>query len=322
VSHEISDPARIAALRDLEILETPPEPAYDDLAQLASVCCDSPIAAVNFVDGDRHWTKASVGVEDGPGTSVPADISFCAATVSRESGVLSIDDTGADKGWENHPLVAGAPHVGFYAGASITVSGQPVGVVCVYGDQPREVTDREREALVTLARQASAQLELRKLNTNLRDLAIKDPLTGLGNRTLLFDHLALAVSQRRVVGVSVGVLFCDVDDFKSVNDRWGHDAGDQLLCEIAKRLNAAARVGDTVARLAGDEFVVVCPGVKGPVHLASLVNRMESTVLAPMPDPDNPAPPRITIGSALLEDGETASDLIRRADLHMYELKR
>ena len=151
-------------LRDLAILDTPPEPAYDDLARLASACCNSEIAAVNFVDDERHWTKAIVGVEGGQGTSVSADVSFCAATVATESGLLRLSDTATSDEWREHPFVTGPPFVRFYAGASIVVSGKAVGVVCVFGDEPRDLDPQQEQALIALAAQASDQLELRRLN--------------------------------------------------------------------------------------------------------------------------------------------------------------
>ena len=151
-------------LRDLAILDTPPESAYDDLARLASVCCDSDIAAVNLVDDERHWTKAIVGVEGGQGTSVSAEVSFCAATVATESGLLRLSDTATSDEWREHPFVTGPPFVRFYAGASIVVSGEAVGVVCVFGDEPRDLDPQQEQALIALAAQASDQLELRRLN--------------------------------------------------------------------------------------------------------------------------------------------------------------
>jgi diguanylate cyclase (GGDEF)-like protein len=84
--------------------------------------------------------------------------------------------------------------------------------------------------------------------------AMHDPLTGLANRTRFLDRLGHALAQRRMPGMTVAVLYVDIDDFKTVNDRFGHAVGDMLLVEAAARLNAAVRVGDTVARLGGDEF--------------------------------------------------------------------
>ena len=317
----LADPDRLAVLEDLAILDTPAEPDFDDIARLASACCQSAIAAVNFVDADRHWTKAIVGVEDGQGVSVSGDLSFCAATVVTPGGLLSVCDTSASEEWSSHPLVVGPPFLGHYAGAAIVVSGQPVGVVCVFGDQPRELGAGEEQALAALARQASAQLDLRRRNTKLRGLAISDPLTGLANRTLLIERLEMAIAQCELSGGHTGVLFCDVDDFKQVNDQWGHDAGDRLLCQIASRLCAATRGTDTVSRFAGDEFVVVCPGLHDAEELAMIVNRIDESLhmLDPVGGAETPA--RLSIGSALLEADQTAADLLGRADESMYAAK-
>lgn len=317
----LADSRRLAVLRDLAILDTPAEPDYDDIARLASACCQSPIAAVNFVDAERHWTKAVVGVEGEQGASVSADMSFCAATVVNPSGVLSLPDTSQSDAWRSHPFVTGPPFLRFYAGATIVVSAQPVGVVCVFGDEPRELGTGEEQALAALARQASAHLELRLRNSELRELAVRDPLTGLANRTLLFDRLEMAVAQSRRGAGEVGVLFCDVDDFKLVNDRGGHAAGDQLLCQVADRLRTATRVTDTISRFAGDEFVVVCPGLGTPAEFRTIVERVNRSLNLPHPIDARGLSPRLSVGAALLEDGETAADVLRRADEAMYRQK-
>lgn len=274
---------------------------------------------LNFVDDERHWTKAIVGVEGGQGDSVSAELSFCAATVATDSGLLSLPDAAKSDCWRSHPFVVGPPHIGFYAGASIVVSGQPVGVVCVFGDTARDIGEQEETALQALARQTSAHLELRKRNAELRALAVSDPLTGLANRTLLLNHLDLAIAQRRRNGGEVGVLFCDVDDFKLVNDRSGHEAGDRLLCRIADDLRLATRDTDTVARFAGDEFVIVCPGLDTPERLTGILERVLHAVETSGVADGSVA--RMSIGSALVEDGDTTSDAVRRADEAMYRRK-
>ncbi|MBA3747957.1 MAG: diguanylate cyclase [Solirubrobacterales bacterium] len=237
----LRDPTRMAALRDLAILDTSPEPAYDDIALLASASCASPVAAVTFVDSDRHWTKAIVGAPDERGASVSAELSMCAATIRSDGGVLSVSDMQADEHWRTHPFVTGGPQLRYYAGASIVVAGQPVGVVCIFGDQPRQITEGDQRALQALARQAAGHLELRNRNLELRLLSLMDPLTQLPNRALLFDRLDAALARRPRDGGEVGVLFCDLDDFKQINDRLGHEAGDGLLCDVAARLRSVAR---------------------------------------------------------------------------------
>jgi diguanylate cyclase (GGDEF)-like protein len=252
---------------------------------------------------------------------VPGDLSFCARTVTTPGGQLSLSERSLSDEWRSHPFVTGPPHLRYYAGAAIVVSGQPVGVVCVFGDQPRDIGEADQQSLAALARQASAQLELRKRNAELRALAVSDPLTGLANRTLLLDRLDMAIAQRHRNGGDVGVLFCDVDDFKQVNDRFGHAAGDRLLRQIADRLRAATRDTDTVSRLAGDEFVVVCPGLGGPAEFEVIIERIDRTLHTPDPVDGVPIPPRLSIGAALLEADDTGADVLRRADEAMYANK-
>ena len=145
---------RLSALRDLAILDTAPESDYDDLATLAASVCNSPVAAVNFIDDKRHFTKAIAGMPVAEGGSVPNHLSFCAATVASPEGLLVVGDTGADARWREHPLVTDGPRIGFYAGVSIMSRGERIGVVCAFGSEPREVIDAEHTALLTVARHA------------------------------------------------------------------------------------------------------------------------------------------------------------------------
>jgi diguanylate cyclase (GGDEF)-like protein len=318
----LADPGRLTELRGLAILDTPAEPDYDDLAALASAVVRSPVAAVNFVDEERHFTKAIVGMPEAEGGSVPNTSSFCAATVAEPDGVLVVPDTRTDERWRSNPLVTGGPKVGFYAGASIVSHGHRVGVVCAFGTQPRGIQKSERAALQTLARQAAAQLELRRRNSELRHLALTDPLTGLANRTRLFERLRTAIAERRGAGSGLGVLFLDVDRFKDVNDRYGHEAGDRLLCDIADRLRTVAHDTDTVARIAGDEFVLVCPHLASGADLEGVLKRVTASLQRGRPMPDGSPAPRLSIGAVLARDGERPADLLRRSDAAMYSVKR
>jgi diguanylate cyclase (GGDEF)-like protein len=310
----VGDLRRVAVLEDLAIVGSAPEPAYDDIAALAAASCGSDIGAVNFVGVERHWTKAVVGVQDGHGATVSADLSLCAATVASQDGALSLPDMLADERWRTHPFVAGEPWLRFYAGASIVVAGAPVGVVCVFGDRPRAITERHQDALRALARQAARHLELRRLS-------LSDPLTGLPNRTLLLERLEEALAQSRRDGGLVGVVFCDVDDFKRVNDRLGHEAGDRVLCDVAERLRRVGRRGDTVARLAGDEFVLVCPGAGGPPDLEGIVRRVHDSVRRAPSQRAHPAPLRMSVGAVLAAGDESPRSVLRRADAAMYDAK-
>jgi diguanylate cyclase (GGDEF)-like protein len=310
----LRDARRVAELERLRILDTAPEADYDAIATLGAAILRAPVAAVNLVDGERHFTKAIVGMPDAVGGSVPNELSFCAETIMTPEGVLVIEDTHADPQWCDHPLVVGEPRVGFYAGVAVVSRGQRVGVVCSFGNEPRAVSESERAALVALARQTGSQLQLRVHAAEMRDLAVTDSLTGLPNRSLLMDRLEIALAARSQEGSRVGVLFCDVDRFKAINDTWGHDAGDRVLCWIGERLTSAMRAGDTVARIAGDEFVAVCPGLTGQLDLDAVVARVTAATAQPSPI----GPVGVSIGAVLSRTGDDAAQVLRRADAAMY----
>ncbi|MBM7519952.1 diguanylate cyclase domain-containing protein [Nocardioides nitrophenolicus] len=161
-----------------------------------------------------------------------------------------------------------------------------------------------------------------ELIAELRDLAQRDPLTGLANRALLNQRLEELL--RREPPETVGVLLLDLDGFKLVNDAWGHDEGDLLLVEIARRLSEVARPDDTVARLGGDEFVVVCPGLDDPAELELCAERIRRRVALPYGQASDAPYDRITasVGAAVSERTSTPRSLLAAADRAMYDAKR
>ncbi|MEV5001753.1 diguanylate cyclase domain-containing protein [Nocardioides sp. LML1-1-1.1] len=156
----------------------------------------------------------------------------------------------------------------------------------------------------------------------LRHLALHDPLTGLANRTLLTERLERALATGGAG--TVGVVVLDLDGFKVVNDAWGHDEGDLLLVEIARRLVAVTGPGDTVARFGGDEFVVLHRGLTDPRELELCAERIRRAVGQPYGQASDAPYDRITasIGTAVSEPGCTPRSLVNRADQAMYDAKR
>lgn len=156
-------------------------------------------------------------------------------------------------------------------------------------------------------------------------LAVIDPLTGLYNRRYLDAHLATKGAAMRH-GSTLGILFIDVDRFKAINDTLGHDAGDRVLCEVAKKLAASLRSFDTLARFAGDEFVILMPDMK-TTALEVVAERLRSAVteIETGAEAGGGAPLRVTVsvGAALgTGDGEDIAALVRLADAAMYDAKR
>jgi diguanylate cyclase (GGDEF)-like protein len=161
----------------------------------------------------------------------------------------------------------------------------------------------------------------------LRDLALHDALTGLPNRTLLADRLDLALAGTARSGGRVLVAFCDLDDFKAVNDSAGHAAGDHVLVTVAARLREAVRPADTVARVGGDEFVVLCPDVPDEASAAEIAERLLAALRAPVLLDGVPCHRGGSIGVALSAPAAggvptTPSALLHAADVAMYRAKR
>ena len=154
-----NEAARIDALRRHAILDTAPEEAFDDLTRLAAAICGAPIALVNFIDEDRLWCKAALGLGV---TEMARDIAFCTHTILRPD-VTVVPDLRADERFADNPLVIGDPFLRFYAGMPlITADGQALGTVCDLDYAPRQLNADQTEALRALARQAPAQLALRQ----------------------------------------------------------------------------------------------------------------------------------------------------------------
>ncbi len=154
-----NEAARLEALHRYAILDTFPEQEFDDLARLAALICGTPTALVSFVDANRQWFKAKVGLQL---SETPRDASFCAHAILKPD-VLVIPDTLADERFRANPLVTGEPHIRFYAGAPlVTHDGHALGTICVTDTVPRDLAQPQREALKALSRLAVAELQLRR----------------------------------------------------------------------------------------------------------------------------------------------------------------
>lgn len=321
------DSDRVDALRALRILDTPREEHFDDIAHLASALCSTPIAAVVLVDARRQWAKAVVGL---PNMDGPRETSFAAAAIVSPSGQLEIGDTHTDPLWADAPMVVGAPWIRSYAAASIvSAEGHALGVVCVADHQPRRLPPHVLAGLRALARQTAALLELRRqsgwlvqANAELHRHALEDDLTGLANRTILRDRLEQALRSRSRSQRDVGIIACDIDAFRAVNERLGPGAGDELLRLTAKRMGGVARGSDTLARVAGDEFVLVCPGLTRTQDVEIVRTRLRSAVEQPVALGGTSFVPRLSIGAIVAEAGEDADAALRRADSAMQVAKR
>lgn len=152
--------------------------------------------------------------------------------------------------------------------------------------------------------------------------SLHDPLTGLPNRLMLMDRLARTIDATRREGGKAAVLFLDLDNFKPVNDRLGHAVGDEVLKEAARRVLAVVRTSDTVARVGGDEFVVVLPGQRGEAGASEVARKIVETLAKPYRSLGGETGPGGSVGISLYpDDGLDPWELIKKADEAMYFVK-
>jgi GAF domain-containing protein len=155
---------RLEALRRYRILDTAPEAEFDDIVQLASFICQSPMALVSLVDSERQWFKARIGVE---AAQTDREFSFCAHTIC-DCKTLIVEDATKDARFADNPLVTGEMHLRFYAGAPLVTSdGLGIGSLCVLDRSPRTLTKEQTDALEKLSRIVVSRLELRRASAEL-----------------------------------------------------------------------------------------------------------------------------------------------------------
>jgi diguanylate cyclase (GGDEF)-like protein/PAS domain S-box-containing protein len=184
----------------------------------------------------------------------------------------------------------------------------------------RWVETTEGPLIVATARDVTERVRAENM---LRDMAFHDPLTGLANRALLHDRLAMAVAGATRHGELLGAAYVDLDDFKRVNDEFGHHVGDRVLVALARRIEGVVRTEDTAARLGGDEFLVVLPRLSSPEALDEIGEKLEAVISEPLEVASKRIVMNASIGLALFDaERDDERSLVIEADIAMYQAKR
>ncbi len=304
---------RVDTLRSLNILDSSPEERFDRLTRLAKRLFGVPIALVSLVDSDRQWFKSCVGLD---ATETPRDISFCGHAILGDD-IFMIADATLDERFHDNPLVVNEPHIRFYAGCPLKVAnGSRLGTLCIIDRDPRVFDEDDVALLRDLARMAEQELAAVQLAT-------MDELTLLSNRrgfVALGQH-ALSLCLRLARPASL--LFFDLDEFKPINDRFGHAEGDRALSSFAELLRGTFRESDVIGRLGGDEFAVLLTNSDDEARAVS-VERLKHAVAS-----HNAASRRgydivFSMGAVELDASRhgTIEALMAEADKLMYAHKR
>lgn len=182
--------------------------------------------------------------------------------------------------------------------------------------------EKDQELLQFISTQIATAIESQRMQARLQHMAQYDQLTGLPNRALLYDRLESALSMARREHERLSVLYLDLDQFKPVNDTLGHSVGDTLLQEVARRLKQCVRESDTVARIGGDEFVVLLQRVRDPGQAEVVAAKIHDAMSRPFTLDGHTLSIVSSIGIAHYpEDGEVAQQLLKHADQDMYRAK-
>ena len=247
------------------------------------------------------------------------------ATALRRGEVLTIGDL--DAADQVRPGLADALSTARFAAMSVIPlqqDGTPMGVLVSYFGRPRSFTDEELELGRELAQQAAVALQHIQVENQLSHRALHDRLTGLANRDLVLLELTAALDEAESTRRPMALIFLDLDGFKQVNDEHGHLVGDAVLVATATRLLRAVRGDDIVARIGGDEFLIVCRDVDSSIAM-TVADRIRMSVKQPVVDGDGRFSVTGSVGVAVHRPtGRTPPDaatLIATADAAMYRSK-
>ena len=303
------EPARLRALNRTGLFDTPREPEFDAITELVREVFDVPICAITLIGRDRQFFKSACGLEI---SETPRSVAFCDHTI-RAARVLVVEDAKLDPRFRFSPLVTSDPYYRSYAGAPlVTPDHYQIGALCVIDRRPRTFSD---QSLALLQRFSALVVDAIELRTR----AHEDYLTGARTRRAFTDELCIAVELQARGGQPAALVTLDIDHFKSINDEYGHAAGDEVLKAVARAVRSTLRADQPLGRLGGEEFGVLLPGASAGDALIC-AERMRSAI-------QHLALPRYrpvtaSFGIAPLIPGQSIEQWTAASDCALYVAKR
>ncbi len=256
----LDEAGRLAALRRLNVLDSGPEEAFENIVSLIRTVLRVPMAAVTLLDENRQWFKARRGID---ASETPRDVSFCTHVIQQGQPMV-ITDARLDPRFADNPAVTGEMGIRSYLGIPLQCSdGYNLGALCAVDTVPRDFTLSEMDLLSSFAQIVTSELELRRV-------AQYDTLTGALTRRAFLDRVGEELERYHRYGCPGTLVLIDIDHFKAVNDTHGHPAGDAVLREVVASLKRNKRPSDVLGRLGGEEFAMLLPetGVPGALLAA------------------------------------------------------
>lgn len=304
--------ARLAALDRYDILDTPPEAAFDRITRMTKQIFGVPMATVTFIDGHRQWFKSKQGLSAAETCRKDA---FCNLAIQLDEPLI-VADTWTDERFSGNPFVEGTPHLRFYAGAQLRgPDGAAIGTLCAMDTQPRTFDAAQIALLDDLANTVMSELQLRLL-------AMRDSLTGALSRRAFREEAYRAVLLAVRHGYPLSCIVFDLDHFKAVNDENGHGVGDLVLKNCVGTCQSILRQSDSLGRIGGEEFALILPHANAAAAMR-VAEKMRAAI-AGLAIEGAGGPIRITASFGVAELDRAApevDDLMRRADSALYAAK-
>ena len=305
--------------------------ALERVTGLASTVLRVPTAFVALLGSDRRCFAGGPAVPrwlaHDPGTLFRSGLS---GRILMSEQLTALRDARADPS----PGVATTARdfgvAGFLGMRLVSADGEATAIFCAVDVEPRDWTAEETRLFREIAISALTEIELQRrtadaerIEQQLRHDALHDRLTGLPNRAFFVERVRIAVERaRRNPEECFGVLFLDLDNFKAINDSFGHVAGDELLLEVSRRLTGCLRSLDMLARLGGDEFALLLENIREPSDAARVAERLQASLQTPITVGEDEAYTSVSLGIAVHSEADDhPQHLLRSADLALYRAK-
>ena len=304
---------RLAALKRYEFRETGEQKPFQRIVDLVQQIMGVPMAAVTLIDADTQFFRAQRGL---PGTQTPRADAFCTYTIAQH-GPLAVSDARTDPRFADNPMVTGTPHIRSYLGVPLTTpDGYNVGSLCAIDNEPRQFDRTQGEIMKKLAEIAVEHFELQQI-------AKQDSMTGALTRRGFFAEVEKESQRAARYGRPSALVVIDVDHFKSINDRYGHPAGDAVLVSIANACMATMRKSDIFGRIGGEEFGLLLPETD-PEEARLAAERIRSMVESAIIQVGG-IEVRATVSLGVAPRpavGESVATWFSEADIALYEAKQ
>lgn len=322
---------RLAALIQLNILNTPLEERFERITRMVCRALNVPIAAVSLVDECRQWFKSIQGIS---ASETPRNVAFCSHAILSDK-IMVVPDATLDERFVENPLVTSDPAIRFYAGYPLSLDKEiRLGTLCAIDVKPRQLSDDELLILHDLGRMVECELTavaLSQVHIKLiqelgmaQRLARIDGLTRLWNRSGINDLFQREWDFAIRKSLPITVVMIDFDEFKQINDNYGHPVGDEALRSVSRMLLENIRTCDVVGRWGGDEFMIILPGCPGE-EIEIILRRIQAKIKSsPIITSKGSMQVSLSMGAASIipKDDETFEQLIEEADNQLFKAKK